>query len=220
MLKDIPYSVLKQDKRAYEIMLLRDQYNNSFTDIAKEFEISTVRAVQIYHKQKFRQKNLYINHVSIALGHGSTSQIRKIFDEAYECYQDTAYACAYLEKKYKGILTEYRGGEPGMPIQFLRDMPPFKPQLSRRAISRIVEMREDERASFVTIGKELHITRAKAKRTYEMFYHKKALPIIEALQEKATSYEEKRAIFDYWFGQYKSSKERYDMLMKEQATSD
>lgn len=143
-----------------------------------------------------------------------------IFNEAYECYQDTAYACAYFEKKYKGILTEYRGGEPGMPIQFLRDMPPFKPQLSRKAISRIVEMRENEGASFVTIGKELHITRAKAKRTYEMFYHKKALAIIEALQEKATSYEEKRAIFDYWFGQYKSSKERYDMLMKEQATSD
>lgn len=220
MLKDIPYSVLKQDKRAYEIMLLRDQYNNSFTDIAKEFEISTVRAAQIYHKQKFRQKNLYINHVSITLGHGNTSQIRKIFDEAYECYQDTAYACAYFEKKYKGILTEYRGGEPGMSAQFIKAMPPFKPQLSKKTIARIVEMREDEGASFVTIGKELHITRAKAKRTYEMFYHNKALAIIEALQEKVTSREEKRAIFDYWFRQCKSPKERYDTLTKEQTTTD
>ena len=32
MLKDIPYSVLKKNRRAYEIMLLRDQYENTFTD--------------------------------------------------------------------------------------------------------------------------------------------------------------------------------------------
>lgn len=214
MLKDIPYSVLKQDKRAYEIMLLRDQYNNSFTDIAKEFEISTVRAAQIYHKQKFRQKNLYINHVSIALGHGSTSQIRKIFDEAYECYQDTAYACAYFEKKYKGILTEYRGGEPGMPAQFIKAMPPFKPQLSKKTIARIVEMRETEKASFVTIAKELRMTRAKAKRTYEMFYHKQVLELMEALESRAESYEEKVIIRDFWFKRYKSSKELYEALTK------
>lgn len=214
MLKDIPYSVLKQDKRAYEIMLLRDQYNNSFTDIAKEFEISTVRAAQIYHKQKFRQKNLYINHVSITLGHGSTSQIRKIFDEAYECYQDTAYACAYFEKKYKGILTEYRGGEPGMPAQFIKAMPPFKPQLSKKTIARIVEMREAEKASFVTIAKELRMTRAKAKRTYEMFYHKQVLELMEALESRAESYEEKVIIRDFWFKRYKSSKELYEALTK------
>lgn len=213
-MKDIPYSVLMRDKRAYEIMLLRDQYNNSFTDIAKEFEISTVRAAQIYHKQKFRQKNLYINHVSIALGHGSTSQIRKIFDEAYECYQDTAYACAYFEKKYKGILTEYRGGEPGMPAQFIKAMPPFKPQLSKKTIARIVEMREAEKASFVTIAKELRMTRAKAKRTYEMFYHKQVLELIEALESRAESYEEKVIIRDFWFKRYKSSKELYEALTK------
>ena len=220
MLKNIPYSVLMQDKRAYEIMLLRDQYNNTFINIAKEFEISAARAIQIYRRQKFRQKSLYINHVSIALGHKNTTQIRKIYDEAYECYQDTAYACAYMEKKYKNILAEYRAREPGMPAQFFKNMPPFKPRLSTKTISRIVEMREDESASFVTIGKELDITRAKAKRTYEMFYHKQALEIIKDMQEKATSYEEKRAIFDYWFRQYKSPKERFDMLMKEQAIND
>ncbi|MEL4861483.1 hypothetical protein AAEU42_09585 [Pseudoflavonifractor phocaeensis] len=220
MLKDIPYSVLMQDKRAYEIMLLRDQYDNTFTDIAKEFEISVVRAVQIYRKQKFRQKSLYITHISIALGHGSTAQVRKIFDEAYECYQDTAYACAYFEKKYKGILTEYRDGEPGMPIKFLKNMPPFKPQLSKKTVACIVEMREVEKASFATIAKELRMTRAKAKRTYELFYHKKVMALIEALLEKATSSEEKRAIWDGCFKGNKSSKRRYDMLIEEQATND
>ena len=36
-MKDIPYSLLKKDGRAYEVMLLRDQYGHTFTDIAKKF---------------------------------------------------------------------------------------------------------------------------------------------------------------------------------------
>lgn len=35
-MKDIPYSVLKEDKQGFEILMLRDQNNNTFTDIAKK----------------------------------------------------------------------------------------------------------------------------------------------------------------------------------------
>ena len=157
VLKDIPYRVLKEDGRAYEIMLLRDQYNNTFTDIAAEFELSVTRVTQIYFQMKVRQIRLYIHHVSIALGYNSTSQIRKVFNEAKECYQDYTYACAYLEKKYKDILTGYRDGEPGMPAQFVKGMPPFKPKLNKKMIARVVEMREAEKASFVTIGKKRNV---------------------------------------------------------------
>ena len=172
-MKDIPYSVLTQDKRAYEVMLLRDQFDNTFADIAKEFEMSVSWAVQLYRRQKFRQKSLYVNHISIELGHGSTAQIRKVFDEAYEWYWDIACACAYLEKTYQDILTAYRDGEPGMPTQFLANMPPFKPRLSKKDAARVIEMRDIEKASFVTIAKELRITREKAKRTYDVFIIKR-----------------------------------------------
>lgn len=220
MLKDIPYSLLKQDGRAYEIMLLRDQYDNTFTDIAKEFGISPARAVQIYNKIKRKQRGLYINHILFVLGHENTAQIRKIFDDVFECYQDKAYAYAYLEKKYSGVLTEYRGGEPGMPTRFLIDMPPFKPQLSQEAIARVIEMRESEKASFVAIAKELDMTQAKAKHTYDSFYHKKVLALIKELQAKARSSEEKRAIWDDCFKGSKSPKGRYDILIEKQAISD
>ena len=206
---------MMQDKRAYEIMLLRDQYGNTFADIAKDYEISVARVVQIYNKLKIKQIRLYINHIAVVLGFEGTSQVRKVFNDAYECYQELPYACAYLEKKYKDILSEYRAGEPGVPTHFIKNMPPFRPKPSKKAIARVIEMREVEKASFVTIAKELRMTRAKAKRTYEMFYHKQALAIIEALQKKATSNKEKTAIFDYWFGHYKSSKEMYDALTKE-----
>lgn len=214
MLKDIPYGVLKQDERAYEIMLLRDQHDNTFIDIAKEYEISVAWSTQIYYRQKVKQIHLYINHIAVVLGCESISKIRKVFDDAKECYQDWTYACAYLEKKYKDILTGYRDGEPGMPTLFIRSMPPFKPKLSEKTIARVIEMREVEKMSFVKIAKELCITQAKAKRTYEMFYHKQVLEFISALQEKVESREEKMAISHYYFRGYKSSKKRYDMLTK------
>lgn len=213
-MKDIPYSELNQDKRAYKIMLLRDQHGNTFADIAKEFEISAGRAIQIYKKLKLKQIRLYINHIAAVLGYESTLQVKNVFDNAYECYQDRTYACAYLEKKYKDILIEYRDGEPGMPTQFIRNMPPFKPKMSQKTVARVIELRDVEKASFVTIAKELRITQAKAKHTYEMFYHKQVLALIKALQEKAESKEEKENIWNYYFRRYHSSKKRYDMLTK------
>ena len=71
-MKDIPYSELKEDRRAYDIMLLRDQYNNTFTDIAKEYGISLVRARELYSRIKIKQIRLYIRHISIALGYDNT----------------------------------------------------------------------------------------------------------------------------------------------------
>lgn len=214
MIKDIEYSVLKENKRAYEIMLLRDQYDNTFADIAKEYEISVGRVRQIYIQIKIKQIRLYINHISVKLGHENTFQVRKIYNEAYECYQEWTYACAYLEKKYKDILDEYRNGEPGMSTQFIKHMLPFKAKLSKKTIERIIVMRENEKLSFIAIGKKLKITQSKAMRVYEWFYHKKFLELIKVLQEKTENQEEKRAIRDYYFRGYKTAKKRYDMIIE------
>ena len=213
-MKDIPYSELNQDKRAYEIMLLRDQHGNTFADIAKEFELSGERIIQIYRKLKLKQIRLYINHIAMELGYESASQVKNVFDNAYACYRDWTYACAYLEKKYKDILIKYRDREPGMPTQFIKNMPPFKPKLSKKTIARVIELRDVEKASFAKIAKELRMTQAKARHTYDMFYHKQVLVLIQALQEKAESKEEKEAIWNYYFGRNYSSKKRYDMLTK------
>ena len=195
----MPYSELNQDKRAYEIMLLRDQHGNTFTDIAKEFEISPQRAIQIYNKLKIKQIRLYINHIAAVLGYESTLQVKNVFDNAYECYQDRTYACAYLEKKYEDILIEYRDGEPGMPTQFIRNMPPFKPKLSKKTVARVIELRDVEKASFVTIAKELRITQAKAKHTYELFYHKQVLALIKGITGKGGKQRRKREHMELLF---------------------
>ena len=137
---------------------------------------SCFEAVSYTHLDVYKRQ-----HIASVLGYESASQVENVFRNAYECYRDWTYACAYLEKKYKDILIEYRDGEPGMPIQFIRNMPPFKPKLSKKTVARVIELREVEKASFVTIAKELRMTQAKARHTYEMFYHKQVIALIHVL---------------------------------------
>lgn len=196
-------------------MLLRDQYGITFADIGKEFSIPSAKVSYLYNRLKIKQINLYINHIAFKLGHETPCQMRKFYIDVYDCYKDRQYACAYLEKEYKDILTEYRDGEPGMPAKFIKRMPQFKEKLSERTVSRIIKMREAEKASFVLIAKKLRITQAKARHAYNWFYHKKVMEMVKNLQDKAESNEEKTAIWNYYFKTFKSSKSRYDMLKKD-----
>ncbi len=214
MLKDIPYSVIKKDKRAYEIMLLREQSGYTYTKIAEKFNISVSAAGRQYHFLKQKQMRLYIRHVAVVLGHEDLSQVRKVFDDAYECYMDEMYLCAYLEKKYGDILTEYRDGEPGAPEQWTRSLPPFKTAMRKKTVSRIVEMRETKHMGYSAIAKEYRITPKKARHTYEWFYYEQSLKIIEALQEKAKSPEEKEVIWRNYYKGNLSYKKRYELLTK------
>ena len=214
MLKDVSYSVLKEDERAYKIMLLKDQDGYNFSDIAKEFDLSLARVTQIYRRLKIRQIRLYINHTSVALGYDSVSRVEKIYNDAADFYRDYSYECAYLENEYKEILAEYRAGEPGMPEQFVKSMPPFKRELGEKAISRIIEMREKENETFDDIAKKMHITRTKAKYTYDSYYHARVLCLARQLADKTDDSKKKAAIFDYCFKNNFSPKKRYEMLIK------
>ena len=211
-MNNIPYSKIKENTRAYDIMLLRDQQGTSYADIARAYNLSAIRIVQIYHKLKFRQIRLYIQHITFTLGHENIAEIRDEYTLAYDCYQDRTYACAYLENTYKTILTAYRNGEPGMPEPFMKSLPPFKRKFSQKTTSRIIKMREVERKSFIAIAKELRITRAKAIQLYDWFYHERIMAIIQLLQEKAETQEEKHAIRSCYFHSSLSAKKYYDLL--------
>lgn len=215
MQKDIPYSELKKNERAYEIMLLRDQYENTFSAIADVYGLAVPRVASIYRKMKLKQMHLYFNHIAIVLGHNDVAQVANVFADVYECYQDMAHACAYMEQKYHDILMKYRHGEPGMPEAFVKRLPPFRERITQEELTQVIYMREVEHASFQTIAKELGLTRAKAKKTYQMFYHDKVIKMVKALQEKAKSREEEREIWECYFHNSLSPKKRYEMLCEE-----
>ena len=139
---DIPYSTLQEDKTGYQILLLREQQNKSFTAIASQLGVSPARVRQQYTKMKVRQVRLYIRHIAIALGHENTTQVRNVFSTAMDCYQNYPYACAYLDKTYGEILEGYRAGEPGTPQEILEGLPPCPAELGEEEMSRIVTMRE------------------------------------------------------------------------------
>ena len=214
MQNQYPYSLLKRDERGYTILLLRDQQGLAFTTIAKELGLSPSRVAQKYNQMKVKQKNLYIRQIAAEQMCENTSQMKKVFRDAYECYQSTPYVCAYLEKMYPDILREYRAGEPGMPARFIRKLPPFRKHLSQKTIARVVAMREEDKASFAAIGKALHMTSDKARYTYDQFYHRQVIMLLEALQETAATPQEKKAMQDWCFNAYKSSKKRYDALVQ------
>ena len=215
MLTDIPYNELKKDKRAYEIMLLRDQYGNSFSDIASVYEISGNCARKIYHKIKNKQVHLYARHIALALGHTNTARMMREVSLVDEFYWDIAYVCTYLEKTYYEILLDYRQGEPGMPRQSMRTLPPFRKRLSKNTIQKVVTMRENEGASFQKIARECKLTQPKARRVYEMFYHDKTLKIIEEMERKLKTCKEKMELEHDCFDNALNAKERYEMVVKE-----
>lgn len=62
MLYATPYKKLKKDALAYQIMLLRDQQNLSFADIAQKCNINnSARVIYKYKTIKIEQIRLYLN---------------------------------------------------------------------------------------------------------------------------------------------------------------
>ena len=180
---DIPYSVLKENERAYEVMLLRDLYDNTYTDIAKEHNVSTGTVITVYHKIKIKQLRLYARHLAIVYGHKNTDTFR--VNAVYDCYWDFRYVAAYFENEYRDILTEYRAGEPSMPEQFIATLPPLKEKINASTLNRIVQLREVEKKTYPAIGKELLLTEARARREYEIYYHKKVMRLFDMIKEIA-----------------------------------
>ena len=214
MLNDIPYSTLKKNGRSYEIMTLRDQYGNTFADIAKDYGISSIRIRGLYNKIKKQQIHLYIIQVAAALGHKNTAFVKKEARTAYECFQDNSYVCAYLEKTYPSILEAYRAGEAGMSKEFIERLPPLRETFDEKIISRIVEMREIEKAPFIVIAQELEMTKEKARQLYNSFYHQQVVAHVNALEEKAETFDEKTAIWRRYFGTRLSPKKLCEMIRR------
>lgn len=211
---DIPYSKLKENKRAYEILLLRDLHDNAYTDIAKELNVSAALVISNYYTVKIRQMRYYINHLAIINGHQNIDDFRKVYHHAHDCYQDPRYVTAYFEKEYGEILSEYRAGEPAIAEQFIQNLPPFKIKWSKNTISRVIEMREVERKSFAEIGKEIKATKSKAEHLYEWYYHQKWLTVCDKVRE--TYYGGQRSDdFKDHYKEYKTAKKRLENVIKD-----
>lgn len=128
----------------------------------------------------------------------NTSQMKKVFRDAYECYQSTPYVCAYLEKMYPDILREYRARGAGPAGGVSRSSAALSSEAESKDDRRVVAMREGDKASFAAIGKALRMTPAKARHTYEWFYHDKVLALLKGMQEETADPGEKTAILNWY----------------------
>lgn len=212
-LTDVPYSNLKANRQDYEIMLLRDLYNNTFADIAKAFAVSVSTASNSYYRIKWKQLRCYINHLAIVNGHESTAMFKKLLRQVYDCYQDCKYVSAYFETKYQEILAEYRDGEPGLREQFLAALPPFKEKWSSHMISRVVELREDKKLAYPQIAQKLKMTSKSAEWIYQHYYHQKFMALSDKIMVDTGETDIRRK----YFKQTSDSKKRYALLRRDYA---
>ncbi len=212
MLKDTPYSIIKNDSRAYEIMLLKDIQGCTYVELSKKFQLSAATVTILYSRAKLKQMRLYINRISFALGHEDFDQIRQIASAAFDCYQDRKYVCAYFEKRYNDILTEFRKGEPGLPKEFLENLPPLITKLDSSIITKIVEMRESKKATFKNIAARFNITPAKAHHIYYSYYHKKITKLIDEIQQESGL--PRPDLWEYYYKNINNSKKQYDIIMQ------
>ncbi|MCI8842902.1 MAG: hypothetical protein HFF08_02170 [Oscillospiraceae bacterium] len=171
MLSDIPYKNLLDKGRKYDVWMLRDVYNNTFADIAREYRVSVSTIVSDYEKILFLKTKYYINHLSIVQGYENTAHFRKIWWSAFDCYCGIKYVVTYFEKEYADILKEYRNGEPGMPDEMIQALPPLRSKFNKRVISNIIYLRETEGLTYAAIGKRLRVTKEKANNLYNHYYH-------------------------------------------------
>ncbi len=74
-MKAKPYSELKKNARAYEIMLQHDG-GKPFAELAKTYGVSVNWARQIYCRQKYMQIHLYLHRIAAATGQSG----RALFD--------------------------------------------------------------------------------------------------------------------------------------------
>lgn len=213
MLSDIPYQLIKDSGRKYDVWVLRDVYNNTFVDIAREYSISVATVVCDYDKIISLKIKYYTIHLSIIHGFEDTVHFRKMCLAAYDCYCDLKYVVAYFEKEYAEILSEYRNGEPGMSELILRDLPPFRNEFSKRTISSIIRLREANGMTYAAIGKRLHMTKEKAKDLYNHHYHVLYDKLSKKLRDIAGDIDLRSK---YWEAfQVGSGKKKYDCFVKE-----
>lgn len=213
MLSDIPCKNIMDNGRKYDVWVLRDVYDNTFPDIAREYGVSVGTIRSNYDKILWLKISYYVNHLSIVHGYENSAYFRKIWRSAYECYTSERYVVAYFEKEYADILREYRNGEPGMPEQLLRDLPPLRNGFTKQTVSSIVRLRETNGMTYAAIGKRLRMTKEKAKDLHNHYYHTLYYELSEKIME-ITGNKNLRDKYDNAF-HIGYEKKKYDCLVKD-----
>lgn len=213
MLSYIPYKNIMDNKRKYNIWLLHDVYDNTFADIAERCGISVSTVRGDYEKILFIKMKYYIDYLSFINHCQNTEYYRQICGSAYECYRNIKYVVAFFEKEYTDHLSEYRNGEPGMPKRLLQDLPPLRTKFSARTVSSVIRLREINGMTYEAIGKRLHMTKEKAEKLYNYYYHNLYLQLSEKLMEITGDTDLRRKYRDTF--QVRSGKLKYDCLVND-----
>lgn len=158
----------------------RVQQGQTYAQIGDHYGITRENIRMRYRGFTVKLSQLYEQHLYKVLE--NKADLRTEFAQIAHFYWNGLYVIAYLEQKYESILNEFREG---LPAQATVSPIPFR-QLSEEAEKiltiKIIEEHEKHKKGFTQIGQETGLTREKANRLYELYYHAKvlaAIPVIE-----------------------------------------
>lgn len=187
----------------YQILEMKLNQGKSYREIANSLNRSIATIGQRY---RIFSWNLYTCYFRYLNSIGISVDASDIID----FYSATSKAIAYLEKTYSEPLNTFRGDKPPVFLENVKDLIPYRKLTEKQLLNlekKVVVAREVQRRTFIDIGKELKITGEKARRIYDLYYHKKVLEAIGRIEPNTdTNY-----IFDF----SNNSRIRWELLARD-----
>ena len=206
-----PYTALTGKTDIYKVILLRDQRELTFSNIAREVGSSVQRVSSLYWNGKYRQVILYIGYLSEALDI-DILKLEELERRAYSSYRREHYVCDYFEREYKEQLEKYRHGEPGMREEFVRSIPPLTTVINETAV-RCIVMGRERGESWQNICEKLRLTPERAQFEYDNYYRVKAEQIFQKLYPEGLDRLDNLNLWYDYFRAGGSSKRTYEILL-------
>ena len=197
---------IKNHKTHYEIVKLKQQ-GKTYKEIAYDTNLSAGRVIQKYYQFLYKLNKCYccyLNSIKIEIN---------LYD-IMNFYENPALSAAYLEENYQAYLNTFRVGEPVM-FGYYKDFPDYRKLSDAQILTlekQILEAKECQNKNFTVIGKELDLSKEKAKCIYDHYYRKKVLSAIDRIQPMVNfSYS------GYVFHYSHTERKRWQLILSEYA---
>lgn len=189
----------------YQILQMKFEQGKSYKEIARSLNrsIETIKhRYTMFCYSLYRCYYRYLKSIEIDI---DANDIRNF-------YESITYAIAFLEKAYDEELSSFRGGKPPLFLKNIKSLPPYRKLTNRQLKNlekKILEARENQGRTFVDIGKELKITKEKARWIYERYYHEKVIEVANKIEQ-----ETEEDIWEILYDHSYISHKRWELLEK------
>lgn len=199
---------IKKYEMHYEIASLMHQQGKKQKEIGDQFNLSATCINQKYKRFLHALYKYYIQYLKCM-------QVKINERDLYDFYRSLSLCVAFFEKTYNQYLDSLRCGIPPIIFEKHMNIPTFRNLTAEKILELekyIIEAREKQRKSYFNIGKELELSKEKAKYIYDFYYHKKILKAYERIRPIVDF-----SVENYIFSRSYASYKRWELIVEKYA---